>query len=318
MCINLFSFFIASAVSITPILAEIPPRPVSKVSLTADSAITSGILINEILFNPKSGGAEFIEIYNHSDKTIDLQNLKIARIIGNDSLVNIRQISAGHSLFLPGEYKVLTKDPAIVQLHYYTENPEAFISVPNMPQLPNQSGSIALLEKNMVIDRLDYHAGMHDPLVKDPKGVSLERKKFDEPTNSPTNFTSAAAVVGYATPGYKNSQHLSPDEEREVFWLTSKTFSPDQDGFEDELQINYHFNESGNVANIYVYNDRGTMVRQLYKNHSLAVDGLLSWDGLSDMQQRLPLGIYVIYIETYNATDGVKKYRKSCVLAAKF
>ncbi|MDZ7848102.1 MAG: lamin tail domain-containing protein [Owenweeksia sp.] len=35
------------------------------------------LIINELLFNPPSGGADFVEIYNHSDKYFDLSNLRL-------------------------------------------------------------------------------------------------------------------------------------------------------------------------------------------------------------------------------------------------
>lgn len=279
---------------------------------------TSDVLISEILANPRAGGAEFIEIYNYSDKIIDLQDLQIARINSNDSLINIRQISTISQLFFPKEYRVLTKDPVAVRRQYQTKDSMVFTTISNLIQLPNVSGGIALLHKRQLIDRLDYNQAMHDPLVKEQKGVSLERKNFELPANAPGNFTSATASVGYATPGYENSQLFTAHNGQTGFWLSAKTFSPDNDGRDDELQINYRFGQNTRVANIYIYNDQGKMVRQLCKNYSLAASGVISWDGLSDNHQRLPIGIYFIYIEIYNAIDGVKKYHESCTLTAKF
>jgi len=276
------------------------------------------ILINEVLPNPKTGGAEFIEIYNASAKTFSLEDLQLARVVGKDSLITVRPISYTSTLILPSEYKVITKNPSIVQLQYYTENPKAFITMPDMLQLPNKSGSIALVSNNAIIDRLDYNEEMHSPFIKDPKGVSLERRDFTEATNAAGNFTSAAASVGYATPGYRNSQYQHAENESDAIWLTSKTFSPDLDGFEDVLQINYHFKKTGNMLTLSIFNDRGKLVRRLYRNYLLAEAGILNWDGQDDAQQRLPVGIYIIHAAVYNAIDGVKNYRKSCVLAAKF
>lgn len=276
------------------------------------------ILINEILPNPKTGGAEFIELYNASAKTFNLEELQLARVIGRDSLISTRPISDTPALLFPNEYKVVTKNPSIVQLQYYTENPKAFIMMANMPQLPNKSGSVALISNHTIIDRLDYQEEMHSAFIKDPKGVSLERRNFTAATNAAGNFTSAAASVGYATPGYRNSQYQPTENEGDAIWLTSKTFSPDLDGFEDVLQINYRFKKTGNMLTLSIFNDRGKIVRQLYRSYSLGETGVLTWDGQDDAQQRLPVGIYILHLAVYNATDGVKNYRKSCVLAAKF
>src|SRR3546814_2643108 len=42
------------------------------------------VVINEILFNPVEGGADYVEIYNRSGKILDLKDLQLAGG-GNDS-----------------------------------------------------------------------------------------------------------------------------------------------------------------------------------------------------------------------------------------
>ncbi|MFC6103366.1 lamin tail domain-containing protein [Olivibacter domesticus] len=276
------------------------------------------ILINEILPNPKTGSATFVEIYNNSDKEYDLQDLQLARILAPDSIRSTHIISNEFTTISPKEYIVLTRDPSLIQQAYHTPNSNAFIEMSSMPQMNNKDGIIALISNKIIIDRLDYEETMHHPFIKNPKGVSLERRSFEEKTNAPGNFTSAAATVGYATPGYKNSQYAPSTPHQNDVWLNSKTFSPDHDGFEDYLHINYHFNTSGIMANAYIYNEQGRVVRHLYRNHSLSTEGELLWDGLNDQGQALPLGIYIVYFEVYNAIDSVKRYRLSCVLSAKF
>ena len=160
---------------------------------------------------------------------------------------------------------------------------------------------------------------MHFPLIKDDKGISLERSLFDRPANEPGNFRSAAASIGYATPGYKNSQFTDtnfPGQEEIV--LTSTTFSPDNDGFEDALHINYHFREAGMVANVNIYDDKGALIKRLTKNTTLAVEGTLIWDGIAEGGQRAKIGVYIVYFEGFNLNGHTVKFRKPCVLAAKF
>jgi len=284
---------------------------------TAQTIQPFDILISEILSNPKPGGAEFIEIYNPTNHAINLQNLQIARIY-EDSLGIAHPITTHEIWISPRAYKVITKDPTAVQLQYYTPDPSAFISLSTMPLLPNQEGAIALLSNHEIVDRLHYSEHMHNPFIKDAKGVSLERISFEITSFTANNFTSAAAQVGYATPGYQNSQQGIPADQQEAIWLNSKTFSPDQDGFEDLLQLQYRFKRTGNIANIIIYNDHGQAVKHLLKQALLATSGTILWNGLDDSEQRLPIGIYVIHVELYNTIDGVKKYRKNCVLAGKF
>src|SRR5690606_33646247 len=45
---------------------------------SSDMPQAGDILINEVLSNPKPGGIDFLEIYNYSNKTIDLSEVSIA------------------------------------------------------------------------------------------------------------------------------------------------------------------------------------------------------------------------------------------------
>ncbi|WP_353130291.1 lamin tail domain-containing protein [Parapedobacter pyrenivorans] len=274
------------------------------------------ILINEILSNPMPGGVDFIELYNYSNKAVNLSQIDIANINAS-GVVGVRQKIANHALFLhPNEYSVLTTKPAIVKQHYPKSDLRTFIEMPTLPNFNNETGGVVLYSDSSVIDSLFYMSAMQSPFIINHEGVSLERQHFSEPTNAPGNFQSAATSIGGATPGYQNSRHPAEVTEDELF-LTSKTFSPDNDGFEDYLEINYHFGESGFMANIDIYTDEGLLVRKLKRNQSLATQGKISWDGLTDANQRLPLGIYVAVIEIYSAKGLRKMYRKSFVLAAK-
>lgn len=274
------------------------------------------ILINEVLSNPKPDGVDFIELYNNSTKVVNLSQIDIANINSNGVVGTRRQI-ADHAQFLyPNEYGVLTTKPAIVKQHYPKSDLRTFIEMAALPNFNNETGGVVLYRDNTVIDSLFYTPAMHSRLIIDHKGVSLERQHFSESTHAPGNFQSAATSIGGATPGYRNSRHPIGAIDDEIF-LTSKTFSPDNDGFEDLLEINYRFPESGLMANIDIYTDKGQLVRKLQRNQSLATQGTIFWDGLADTNQRLPLGIYVAVLEIYSANGLRKMYRKSFVLAAK-
>jgi len=289
-----------------------------------DTAISADILINEILFNPKSKGMEnaetdgvdFVEIYNHSSKTVDLQEFDLAHINPDGIVAGHRQVSTTQQLFYPGEYKVLTTQPDIVQAHYPKATRTAFVQMESLPRFNNDAGTALLIAHGQTIDSLSYRESMHAPFIKNRKGISLERKRFDTATNAPGNFYSAATSVGGATPGYRNSQGATETGQPGIR-LRSQTFSPDGDGFEDDLQIDYHFAESGNMATILIFDSQGHLVRQLQRNQSMALEGSVTWDGRSDTGQRLPVGIYVAHIEIYSERGNRNVYRKSFVLATK-
>lgn len=277
------------------------------------------ILISEVLFNPRAGGSDFVEIYNNSANVLDLKELSIATIKVPDSIISRKILSTTSLLLLPKQYMVLTIDPENIKAEYHAENPQTFLKMASMPAFSNEQGTVVLLSGESRIDQFEYNEKMHYHLIKDPKGISLERSSFNRPADEPNNFRSATGSVGYATPGYKNSQ--SSDmmfQISEEVALASKTFSPDNDGHEDVLQINYHFKNAGMVANVSIYNDNGMLINRLARNTTLAAEGTLIWDGITENEQRAPVGVYIIYFDVFNLNGQSKKYKKACVLAAKF
>lgn len=283
---------------------------------TSDMPQPGDILINEVLANPKPGGVDFLEIYNYSNKAIDLAGIRVARVNANGE-VGVKQPISRQPLFLyPNEYKVLTRQPTIVKQHYPTAVLQTFVEMAALPNFNNETGGVVIYSQQGAIDSLFYTAEMQSPFMVSNRGVSLERQYFSSPTSAPGNFRSAAVAVGGATPGYQNSQYMHEPLEDRVF-LTSNTFSPDNDGFEDRLEINYHLPESGFMANIDIYTEQGRLVKRLVRNQSVGTRGTVYWDGLSDVNMQLPIGIYIAVVEVYNAYGVRKVYRKSFVLATR-
>ncbi len=276
------------------------------------------IVINEVLPDPNTGGVDFVEIYNRSNKVIDLSTLNLCSqdtIAGTLTEVNL--VSSTGYLIFPKDYLVLTTNSATVKSQYNTTNPKGFIDMPSIPSM-NIDGDIVLLAdlSNTIIDKLVYSSSWHFPLLNSTKGVSLERIDYDRPTQDATNWHSAAQNVGYATPAYQNSQYASPENGTDVT-VSPEVFSPDEDGYNDVVNINYSFITGGFVANCSIYDSKGRLVRTLVRNELLGTTGTFSWDGINDAREKAGVGIYVIYFEVFNSAGEVKKYKRTCVLAVK-
>lgn len=275
------------------------------------------IIINEVLFNPRTGGSDFVEIYNRSNKDIDLRNWNLANY-ENDTVNNLRIISEDYNILRPGNYAMISKDTANIKKEYPQADSKTFIQISSLPAFNNTSGNILLISnKNEISDRFDYNENMHFPLLNSKKGVSLERLDFYRPTDDATNWQSAAESAGFATPGYKNSQYLESDFSGGEVTIDPSIFSPDNDGWQDILNINYKFDQAGYVGNITIYNSNGRLVKQLMKSELLGSSGTISWNGINENNERATIGIYIIYFEVFDLNGKVLKYKKSCVLAAK-
>jgi hypothetical protein len=291
---------------------------------TANVAIPSAadsldLVLNEVLFNPPDRGVRYIEIYNRSEKTIDLLNYVIAsRDTIENVLTTIRDIINESHLIFPGEYRVLTPNPAVVKSQYMTNNPMGFIQT-QMSSMTNTHGLIVLASKGQrIIDQFIYDEDMHYALLNNKKGVALERVNYHRPTQDRSNWHSAAQNVGFGTPGYKNSQFtLDPGTQEDVIEIYPEIFSPDNDGVDDLLNISYRFERPGYTANINIYDSRGRLVRILTRGELLAAQGVVTWDGTTDQNLKAPIGIYIIFLEIFDPSGNVKNYRKTSVLGGR-
>ena len=91
--------------------------------------------------------------------------------------------------------------------------------------------------------------------------------------------------------------------------------SPDNDGMDDFLTIDYNFPEPGYVANISIFDAAGRRVRYLQRNALMGTKGYFRWDGLGEKNEKLAVGIYVIYTEVFNLQGKTKKFKNVVVLA---
>ena len=279
--------------------------------------VKNSIIITEILFNPRPGGFDFVEIYNNSDYPIDLKDLSIAKII-KDSVNSLQQLTKKQFLFKPGDYLALSPDPENIKKEYIIKNPAALLKISPFPVFNDTEGIAVLISEGERIDQLSYSEKMHFPLLKDTEGVSLERSKLKRPASEPGNLRSATTASGFATPGYQNSQFSETISKNEEFSFMSRTFSPDNDGFEDLLEISYKLPNPGKIANVSIFNDKGLLVKRLLKNFTLNTEGLFVWDGLNDQNQLAPGGIYLLQAEIFDTEGQSKRFNKAFVLANKF
>ena len=287
---------------------------------TADS---SDLLINEVLFHPRNDGSDFVEIYNNSDKIIDLKNLSLASWDDEEqNWTNVKEIAPLGFLVFPQQYYILTTDGDIVKQQYYVHESQNIVQMISMPTMSNTEGNIYLINKSLqMIDGMEYTDDMHYGLLDNPEGVSLERLSISVSALDKSNWHSAATpgrnADGFGgTPTYENSQKAGLASEGE--WSrTPEIFSPDNDGLDDFLQINYKMKEPGYTAKIVVYDSKGRTVRNLSSGEILGSEGQIIWDGLNDNRQKAKVGIYIIMIEYFNLNGDVQQEKLSCVLGAR-
>ena len=292
------------------------PNSAARVGIS-EIADSSDVVINEILFNPRAGGTDYVEIYNRSGRIINLKELSIANRNTAGTIANIKQLNTDNYLFFPGDYLVITEEPAIVRRDFIARNIDAFTTVTPLPSYNDDKGNVIILNaRGAIVDELAYDEKWHFKLINNPEGVALERIDCNGMTRSPDNWHSAAASVGYGTPTYKNSQYLADPKAGGSVTIKPDIISPDNDGLDDFAGINYQFPAPGYVVNITIFDAAGRPVRYVQRNALCGVNSYFQWDGLGESGRQLPVGIYIILSEAFNL-DGKRKQFKNVIVLAR-
>jgi hypothetical protein len=271
------------------------------------------VRINEILFNPWPGGVDFVEILNFSEKFINLKNWSLANLEGGTP-INKRLITSSDLIISPGNILLFTSDKGLVSNQYPNSAVENFFEMV-LPSMNDDEGSIALVtETGLVIDAFSYIDEFHTELLKEKEGVSLERIAVSESTQNSNNWKSANASIGFATPGYFNS-NLRPEEtiDENSVQIEPEIFSPNVPG-QDFAQINYRFDQSGYAANIRIADQQGRLIKEIANNYTLGYDGFFRWDGDRDDGSKARIGYYFVWFEVYALDGTVKTFRKRVVI----
>lgn len=278
------------------------------------------VVINEILFNQYTGGSDWVELYNKSSKLIDLKDWKFARLV--NGVVSDYKIITKNYLLHPTDYVVFSADSNFTQANYPAYVPNKFYQMV-VPTMSNDTGSVILIYPKISLidtvdaemDRLIYSSKWHFKLIDDVKGKSLERLDPNLATQSADNWHTAAESIGFGTPGGVNSQYYPALYNGEVS-LSSETISPDNDGFEDVLLINYQMNSIGMLATFQVYDGSGRKIRTIAQNELLGASGTIVWDGVRDDGQKAIIGTYVLLVEAFDINGGNKFIAKKPFVVA--
>jgi hypothetical protein len=272
------------------------------------------IVINEVLYDPIGGGSDYIELYNNSNKIIDLSTLFLANEVAGQ-IDNITQITNSGSILLPRDYVLLTSDGNFVKSEYPDAVESTFL-ITSLPSYNNGEGTVALLDVTSdEIDIFRYDDDLHFALLTNTEGVSLERVNPERPSSDDSNWHSAAETVGWGTPGYLNSQFAETPAASGEVSIDPAIFSPDNDGYQDLLTIRYQFNNAGVVGTARVYDLAGRPIRTLLENELLATNGALSWDGIMDDNTKARIGAYVVLFEAFDLSGETMIFQETVTLA---
>lgn len=259
------------------------------------------VIINEILFHPYAEGADFVELKNVSSKWIALDSFKL----GNLNQGKLTTVALKNPRILkPNEIVFITKS-IDNQAKFYAKTSVLAGYENDLPAYNIDSGSVLLFFGNQLMDKVSYSEKWHYALISDPQGKSLERISVSKSTQDPDNWKTAAETYQFASPGIENSHldslHLTANE---IVSIKQPMISPDNDGVDDILKIEIHPADNESYATISVYSPSGVKLKSILKNTLLAANETIYWDGINELNQKTPIGTYIIYVEILSLSNG--------------
>lgn len=302
--------------------------PVARTMMPAD------LIINEIMYQPISGRyndfpdqSEYIEIFNRRNHAINLEGFYIHDKPDKDGQVAAIFPVSTQSAWIPGGgYAVMHGDPdpvfgntRLARFFALESDVRIFRADRSTLSLSTQGDTIHLADANGVtIDSVYYEPGWHNPNLIDVRGIALERINPFGPSNDPENWGSSVVEKG-GTPMGPNSLFATPETfpDQDDIVLEPNPFSPDGDGVDDNLFINYKLNHPDYLLRVRIFDRYGRLVRTLADGKPAGLEGTLIWDGRRDNGMENRIGIYVVYFEAFNSAAGRNRTIKKTVVLAR-
>jgi len=234
------------------------------------------VLINEIMYDPLSGAPEWVEIVNISDEVINLNGWMISDDgIYESGLFSINNIQTNG-------FAVISKDSLL--------NNSVFQQ--DFPTLNNSGDDVYLFDlTGKMIDHVHY-----SPNWGGGDGFSLERVSYFLDSNNPENWGTSVSAVG-ATPNEENSLFVETIQVEGSIVLSPNPFSPNDDGFEDELIIAYQLPFTLAVMKADIYDSKGRKVASLKNGERVGMEGIIRWDGKMSTGKKCRVGQYFLLLE---------------------
>lgn len=278
--------------------------------------VKGDIVFNELLFNPMPGDADYIELYNISDKPVDASSLYIsAKDDATGKTSGIVPVTEKNILLMPGKFHAVTSDREATIGRYYGGDSKSIYETGTMPSMPDDRGHLILLDRQLdVLDEVKYDKEMHYSLLSADEGVSLERINPEGGSLDRGNWHSASGSSGWGTPGAVNSVYSAMPVTDDRLQFSSTRISPDNDGTDDVLTIKLNLTGTGNVVTVLVFDENGTLVRKLIENLLSGPETYLSWDATDNTGSLLPEGIYIFLITLFNDTGKTEKWKRVCTI----
>ncbi|MHA7129719.1 lamin tail domain-containing protein [Algoriphagus namhaensis] len=287
-------------------LSVVLPRP----------AKAEDVQLNELLFNPITGDPKFVELANRSEDYLDLKGWQLANRNELGEADDIEQV--GSLILPPGAFVAITTDTLKLKARYPRSANGFFFQLRSLPSYPISGGTVILLDtEGQEVEFFDYDEDLHHPLLRDPKGVSLERISAAQSSSQSQNWQSASASQDFATPGRKNSQSFEQNPGVEMIQIDPEVFDPEGANGQTFTRISYQLNSGAWVGSFRIYDLGGRLIQSLAENSVLGSSGGFIWTGTDQSGKRVKMGYYVLLVELFDPNGQTQSVKKTIVVGSR-
>ena len=93
-----------------------------------------------------------------------------------------------------------------------------------------------------------------------------------------------------------------------------KVISPNGDGTDDFLLLNYKLEKSGYLATIKIFDTEGFPILNLEDNTLLGSEGSIKWDGVDGEGNIIRMGMYIIATRLFHPDGDIKEFKNVVVV----
>jgi hypothetical protein len=280
----------------------------------------TSLIINEIMYDPRTGDAEYVELFNPGKESVNIWNWKLSDF-NDTNTTSKKYVISQLSYIIGGEtFLVIAFDSSIfTRFSYLIDSVHQVIIKEGSISLNNEGDNVILTDlTGQTIDSVRYDPSWHNPDIEDVSGRSLERINPNLLSNDRRNWSTSANPLG-GTPGKQNSLYTTSTPASAALSFSPNPFSPDGDGFEDVTILKYQLPAVTALIRVRIYDANGRLVRTLANTEPSGSHGEIIWDGFNDKRERVRIGIYIVLLEALDGNGGnVQSIKSTVVVAAKF
>ncbi len=275
------------------------------------SAVSATISINELLYEPLPGGAEFVELVNTGNDTLALEGWKLHtwRPTQTDTLTIATPLKLG-----PGELAVIAWDSAIVRSYPWLLG-HAGVYIGKASLWLRNSGDVVIVRdpNGVTVDSVPYSPRWHDPAARGGRGLSLEKLHPLLPSTEPSSWSSCGAPEG-ATPGRPNSIAIPVPLQGTVQAAPNPFRIAAAERHYCLIAYELPFQKA--TVTVRIFTEEGMPLRTLEHARFSASRGFVRWDGRTDRGEFAPPGVYVVVVEALDLNSGRQSVSKMPLVVA--